>query len=119
MIENTTPINAEHKLIVTIVSKGSASKIVAASRKAGAGGGTILLGRGTAGKSVYLEILGINFDPEKEIILTLAPKDRVDVILQAILDEGNLNKPGKGIGFVVNVKGLAGIFHLLEAGKLQ
>lgn len=114
MTENTILCDAEQKIIVTIVSKGSASKIVTASRKAGAEGGTILLGSGTAGKSVYLDILGVNFDPEKEIILTLAPKDRVSEILQAILDKGNLNTPGKGIGFVINVKGLAGICHLRE-----
>jgi hypothetical protein len=108
-------IQEEYRLIVTIVSKGAASGIVKASKEAGSGGGTILLGRGTAGKSIYLDILGINFDPEKEIVLTLAPRDKAGAILQAIVEEGSLNKPGKGIGFVVNVRGLAGIFHLLAA----
>jgi len=103
-----------YKVIVTIVEEGTASKVVAASKEAGAKGGTILLGRGTAPQSVYLDVLGLNFDPEKEIILTLAEEDMVDKILQAISEEGKLNQPGKGIAFVVPLKSLTGMVHLLE-----
>jgi len=107
-------IDGSYKLIVTIVKKGAASKIIAASKKAGADGGTVFLGRGTAGKSIYLDLLGMNFDPEKEIILSGVKEDKVDSVLQAILEEGKLNKPGKGISFVINIKGLAGIVHLMK-----
>ena len=62
----------QYKLIVTIVIKGMGTRVVEASKRAGARGGTILLGRGTAPPSVYQNILGITFNPEKEIILTLA-----------------------------------------------
>ncbi|HOG18066.1 MAG TPA: P-II family nitrogen regulator [Syntrophales bacterium] len=102
------------KLVVTIVAKGAASKVVAASKNAGAKGGTILLGRGTAPESVYLDILGINFDPERELVLTLAGEDMTDRLLQTISDEGELHKPGKGIAFVVDVKGLVGMISLLK-----
>jgi hypothetical protein len=103
-----------YKIIVTIVGKGKASRVVAASKKAGAKGGTILLGRGTAPASVYLDILGINFDPEKEIVLTLADEDIADHLLQAMLDEGKLDLPGNGVAFVLPVKNLAGIIRLLK-----
>lgn len=99
-----TPVES-FKLIVTIVKKGLASKMVAAGRKAGAEGGTILFGKGTAKKSVYLDLLGINFEPEKEIIFSYARDDKVDDVLQAIVDEGKLNKPGNGICFVLNIRG--------------
>ena len=102
------------KLIVTIVGKGEAGRVIAASKKAGARGGTILLGRGTASESVYLDLLGMNFDPEREIVLTLAGGNMVDGILQAISDEVRLNKPGTGIAFVVDVGGLVGMISLLK-----
>ena len=33
-------------------------------------------------------------------------------VLQAIVDAGNLEKPGTGIAFILPVKGVAGICHL-------
>ena len=119
MSENNFTIDERYKLIVTIVKKGAASKVVAASRTAGAEGGTIIFGRGTASKSVYLDLLGINFDPEKEIILSGVKEDKVDNVLQTITDEGKLNKPGNGIAFVVNIKGLAGIVHLMKHNNYE
>jgi len=106
-------VDESFKLIVTIVNKGKASEVVEASKRAGAEGGTIILGRGTAKKS-FLDLLGINFEPEKEIILTLVREDKVNDVLQAISDEVKLNKPGNGIGFVINIKELLGIIHLLK-----
>ena len=38
----------------------------------------------------------------------------VDGILQAISDEVEMNKPGRGIAFVVDVKGLVGMISLLK-----
>jgi len=114
MVEGDFTIYEGFKLIVTIVKKGMASRVVAASKKAGAHGGTIFLGRGTAKKSIYLDLLGINFDPEKEIGLTCVEEDKVDDVLLAIMDEVKLDKPGNGIGFVINIRGLTGVFHMLK-----
>lgn len=102
-----------HKLIVSIVTKGKAKQVVAASKKAGAEGGTIILGRGTGiheGKKLF----GICIDPEKEVILTLIDECMVDKVLSAIIDAGELNKPCSGIAFVLNTKRIAGIVHLLK-----
>lgn len=119
MNQNEFTADENYKLIITIVKKGTASRVVAASKKAGAEGGTILLGRGTASKSVYLDFLGINFDPEKEIILSFVKEEVTDTVLQAITEEGQLNKPGKGIGFVLDIKGLHGIVHLMKNIKSE
>lgn len=99
-------------VILTIVKKGAASKIVSASKKAGATGGTIMLGKGTAGKSIYTDLLGMDFDPEKEIILTFVKKDIADTVMESILKEGKLNKPGNGICFVVNMKGPSSVWSM-------
>jgi nitrogen regulatory protein P-II 1 len=119
MVESTFYAERNFKLIIAIVKKGMASRVVAAGKRAGAKGGTILLGRGTAKKSVYLDLLGINFEPEKEIILTFVEESKVDVILQAVVEEGKLDKPGNGIAFVVNMKCLAGVSHLLKTMQAE
>ncbi|OEF98190.1 P-II family nitrogen regulator [Desulfuribacillus alkaliarsenatis] len=106
-------LNTNHKLLVTIVKKGIASKIVKASKEAGAEGGTIILGKGTGIHEKHT-FLGIPIEPEKEITLTLVSEDKVDIVLQAIEKAGKLDKPGTGVGFVIDAKKLAGICHLLK-----
>ncbi len=98
------------KLLVTIVNHGMARKIVGASKKAGAEGGTTILGKGT-GSHEIAEIFGIPFEPEKEIVLTLVERGLTKKVLEAIEKEIELKKPGKGIAFVLEVDRVAGINH--------
>lgn len=106
-------ISHEHKLIIAIVKKGKADMIVEAARNAGARGGTILHGRGV-GIHENKKILGIPIEPEKEIVLTLIPEDLADTVLCAMIKAGDLNQPGKGIGFVLDVEKVIGVVCLLE-----
>jgi hypothetical protein len=57
-------------LIVSIVRKGWGNTVLEASIKAGATGGTVLLGRGI-GVNEKESIFGMPIEPEKEILLTL------------------------------------------------
>lgn len=100
-------------LIVTIIPKGHAEKIVTASKKAGAEGGTILYGRGT-GVREHKKLFGLSIEPEKEIVLTLVPDTKTDDILEAIVEAGQLDKPGTGVGFVLDARKIIGINHLIE-----
>ncbi|CAN5709469.1 P-II family nitrogen regulator [soil metagenome] len=104
---------ASLELIVTIIPKGQAEKIVAASKKAGAEGGTILYGRGT-GIREHKKLFGLSIEPEKEIVLTLVPETKTDDILEAIVEAGQLDKPGTGVGFVLDARKIVGINHLIE-----
>lgn len=96
-----------NSLVVTIVRKGWGSPVLEASVKAGATGGTVLLGRGV-GRSEDYSFLGLRVDPEKEILLTVAPSDRVDAILEAVTRAGELHRVGAGIAFVVPVGKVVG-----------
>jgi nitrogen regulatory protein PII len=97
--------------IVTIVNKGHSEPVIAASRKAGAEGGTIFFGRGTGIREVK-SIMGLAIDPEKEIVLTLVDSGISPQVLAAIVEAGNLEQPGAGIAFILPVKGVVGICHL-------
>lgn len=100
--------NSQYDLIVTIVNKGHTGKVVQASKKAGAMGGTIMHGRGT-GIHEHASLFGITIEPEKEIVLTLIEKEKTEDVLEAIVQAAELQKPGKGIAFVLDVSRVAGI----------
>ncbi|KAF1084222.1 hypothetical protein SPSYN_02626 [Sporotomaculum syntrophicum] len=106
-------IAREHELIVTIVRKGWAERVINAAKNAGARGGTILHGRGV-GVHEQKKLLGLPIEPEKEIILTLIHRDKTNEVLKAIVDAGQLQKPGMGVGFVLDVDKVVGVVELLE-----
>jgi nitrogen regulatory protein PII len=102
-----------HKLLITIVKKGLASKVVTASKQAGAKGGTILYGRGH-GIYEQRKFMGFTLNSDKEIIFTLFTGELMDGVLQAVRKTGNLDKPSQGIGFVIDVSKLIGVSHILN-----
>lgn len=100
----------QYDLIVTIVNKGDAEKVVEASKKAGAEGGTILLGRGT-GIHEQTRLFGMIIEPQKDVILTLVGRAISTQVLDAIVNRAELNKPGRGISFLLPIERVAGITH--------
>jgi nitrogen regulatory protein P-II 1 len=109
----------KHDLIVTIVKRGFAECIVQASKKAGSEGATIIYGRGT-GIHEQKTLLGIPIEPEKEIILTIIKADHTEQVLEAIIKAGKLEHPGTGIAFVLELKRVVGVVHLLkQLGELE
>lgn len=101
------------KLLVTIVDKGQGSEIVEITKKNGCEGGTIVPGQGTRFDSLG-SFFGFNFDPEKEIILSLTDEKNAMTLLEKVTVAGQLTKPGHGIAFVLDVCSVAGIAHLLQ-----
>jgi len=102
-------------LIITIVKKGWGDKVLEASIKAGAGGATVLMGRGV-GIHEKQTILGIPIEPEKEIVLSVIDSAKSEEILDACVEACKLEEPGAGIAFVVPVEKVVGIAHLMGEG---
>ena len=88
------------KLIVAIVPKDQCDAIYQAAKEAGAPGGTIIPGRGTAPSSV-LSLLGFG-DSSKEILLTVVPDSVEGAVRQAIIDECQKKKGRSGVLFAVD-----------------
>ena len=89
-------------LIITVVNRGYATDVIQTSRKAGAGGGTIIYGRGS-GLHEDKKIFGIPIEPEKEIILTIVELVYTFIVLEAINSVLYLDDPTNGIAFVLDV----------------
>ncbi|MGP4063170.1 P-II family nitrogen regulator [Halobacillus litoralis] len=103
------------KLIVTIVKKEKAKKVVHASTLAGAQGGTTFFGKGFR-INEKKRFLGIPVEREREVILTLVSDSIYHKVMNAIIESVKLNKPQHGIGFVIDTKRISGISHMLGLG---
>jgi nitrogen regulatory protein P-II 1 len=98
------------KLVVGIVPKGAAGKVMDAAKEAGAEGGTILLARGT-GVHEARRFFGISVSTERELVLILVEPEKARDVLEAVVEAGRLDEPARGIAFVLSVDEVRGIAH--------
>lgn len=89
---------SEYEMINLIVNKGYAEDAMAAARKAGAGGGTIIAARGTA-KEGDEKFFGVDIVPEKDMLMILVPNDKKEAIINSIKELPCFAKAGSGIIF--------------------
>lgn len=105
-----------YDLIVTIINSGEAEDVVESTKKHGADGGTILRGRGT-GVHEQTKLFNMLIEPEKDIVLTLIEKEKTFDVLSGIKEDCELNKPGKGISFVLETEKTVGLNALFEKNE--
>ncbi|MGE4583667.1 MAG: transcriptional regulator [Sphaerochaeta sp.] len=92
-----------YELINIICPAGYADDLMAAARKAGAGGGTIIEGRGTANADDLL-FFGSSLVSEKEVLLILVQTEQVPAVLSAISALPVLQAEGSGIAFTFSIQ---------------
>lgn len=88
----------KNELITVIVNRGYADDAMAAARKAGAGGGTVVNARGTA-KETDERFFGMHIVPEKEMLLIVVDASKKQEVLDSIRSLSCLSQPGSGIAF--------------------
>lgn len=93
----------EYEMINLIVNKGYAEDAMAAARKAGAGGGTIIAAKGTA-KEGDEKFFGVDIVPEKDMLMILVPVEKKENIISAIKELPCFAKAGSGIIFCNQVE---------------
>lgn len=99
---------ANQHLIITIVNEGNAEKVMNEAKKSGATGGTTLNGRGLETEKT-IKFLNIAIEPEKDIVLILAPTEKKNNIMNSILENCGLKTPGAGICFSLPVDYVVGL----------
>ncbi|MDD4701979.1 MAG: P-II family nitrogen regulator [Desulfovibrio sp.] len=92
------------KLLVSIVSRNQGETVVAASKRAGARGGTILLAKGTADNAILRMLYLAQTD--KDIVLTLLQDETASAVVSALQSDTCLKKKTSGVGFVIRVPGI-------------
>ncbi len=93
----------QFELILCIVNAGYSQNVMEAARAAGARGGTIVRGRGSANPEAE-EFFNISIQPDKELILILVPGSIKDTVLKAVYKNSGLPTEGQGIAFTLPVE---------------
>lgn len=104
--ENFMEQNEGFQMINIIVNKGYAEDAMAAARSAGAGGGTILNGRGTA-KEGDDKFFGVEIVPEKELLMVVAPNKKARAIIESVQSLPCFSKDGSGVVFTADASSFA------------
>ena len=96
-------VNTMNEMICAIVNKGYADDVMAAARKAGAGGGTVVNARGTA-RETDEQFFGTHIVPEKEMLMIIVPSEKKEAVLESIRNLKCLKEPGMGIAYSTPVE---------------
>lgn len=99
----------KYEAIFTIVNKGLLDEVLEAAESAGSTGGTVIHGRG-ANSQEKETLFHIPIEPEKEIVLILALKEKTDDIINSIKERLNILEKGTGIIFTLEVNKALGLF---------
>ena len=97
-----------HEVIFCIVNAGFSDVVMEAAKDAGARGGTILHGRGTANKEAE-SFFHIAIQPEKEVIMILVDSKIKDAVLHSLYQKAGLDTMGQGIAFALPVDNVVGL----------
>jgi len=93
---------SKFELVVCIVNAGYSDNVMNAARSAGAKGGSIVRGRGSANPEAE-EFFGITITPDKEMVLILVNASIKDAVMKAIYKNAGLSTEGVGIVFSLPV----------------
>lgn len=98
----------KYEMILCVLNAGFTDVVMDAAKAAGAGGGTVIHGRGTANKEAE-QFFKISIQPEKDIVMLIVPARIKDKVLHAIYKNAGLDSAGQGIAFSVPVNHAVGL----------
>ncbi len=98
----------EHELIIVIMNEGHADRVMDAARSAGAGGGTVLHAKGTAGGSAQ-RFFGLNIAEEKDMVYIVAYADEKAAIMRAISEQAGPGTEAGAICFSLPISEVSGL----------
>ena len=98
-----------HELILVVLNEGHTDAVMDAARAAGAGGGTVLHAKGTAGAGRAQKFFGVNLAEEKDMVLIVAYSDEKAAIMRAISEQAGPGTEAGAICFSLPISAVSGL----------
>ena len=98
----------EYELVIAVMNEGYSDLLMEAARSAGAGGGTVLHAKGTAGKQEE-KFFGVRIAAEKDMVYIVAHRDDKAAIMQAILEKAGPGTEAGAICFSLPISSVVGL----------
>ena len=98
----------EYQMVICIVNTGFSPIVMDAARNAGARGGTIIHGRGTANSKAE-KLFQIVVQPDKEIVMIIVKSEIKDAVMSAVNENAGLDTEGQGIAFSLPIDRTIGL----------
>ena len=102
-----------YSLITVICEKGYSDMVMDAAREAGAGGGTVVHGKGTANEFTA-KFFGVSIAAEKEIIYIVSRKSGKDAIMKNIIQKAGPATEARAAVFSLPVDDVAGLCSVTD-----
>ncbi len=106
-------LKQDMNVIIVIVNRGFADKVLEAAKSAGAEGATMFNARGN-GIHETDTILGVSIQPEKEVVMIVVRKNIRKKVMRAICVDCGMNEEGRGLCFSMPIEEIGGVNHLMD-----
>jgi len=103
------------KLLIVLVEDNKTNKVMAAARKAGATGTTVINNARGEGLEASRTFLGLTLETQRDMLMLLVEEHLSREILETISTVGEFETaPGTGIAFQIDVEDAIGVLHQVE-----
>lgn len=99
-----------YNLIYVIVDLGKSDDVLEAAKKAGSTGGTVINARGSGIHNQASKVFNMEIEPQKEIVMIISNSQKAKSITDSIREELNIDEPGHGVIFTMNVSEAHGLY---------
>jgi len=100
------------KLIIAFLDDTKTDKVVAAARKAGATGATVVNNARGEGLKKSKTFFGLSLETQRDVVLFLVEEHLSRSILEKVCEIGELDdSPGTGIAIQIDVEDAVGVQH--------
>ena len=104
---------SSYALMIAITEKGCTDMVMDAAREAGAGGGTVVHGKGTANEFTA-KFFGVSIAAEKEMIYIVSRRTDKDKIMKAIIEKAGPTTDARAAVFSLPVDDVVGLASLTD-----
>ena len=103
------------KLLIALVKDNKTNKVMAAARKAGATGTTVVNNARGEGLQTTRTFMGLTLETQRDMLMLLVEEHLSRQILETICRVGEFDtSPGTGIAFQIDVEDAVGVLHQVE-----